>query len=165
MNSVFIVAFQPANATASQPVAVSYPNYANTPSGTTAALMTLDPTHGVMVPYGTATVPNDGSQVIPDMDPAFPGHRFGLVHFDWHMVGTPLPNQANPCAIAPCICCGDPVDLASGLAVIHETDIGYGGARGPVSVTRTYRNAVNQTTQSGPFGFRTNHNCGYEVDL
>ena len=80
MVMVFIVAFQPANATASQPVAVYFPNTINTRPGTNMVLMTLDPTKGSMVPYGTGTVANDGSNVIPDLDPAHPGKRFGLVH-------------------------------------------------------------------------------------
>jgi hypothetical protein len=54
MLAVFIVAFQPANASTSQPVAVYYPNTINTPPKTDTTLMTLDLTHGVMVPYGTA---------------------------------------------------------------------------------------------------------------
>jgi RHS repeat-associated protein len=166
MLTAFIVAFQPANVTASQPVAVYYPNSLNTPPGTDATLLTLDPTHGVMVPYGTGAVSNDGTQFIPDLDPAHPGHRYGLVHFDWHMVGTPPGNQANPCGIPPCPCSCDPVDFSSGLAVIHETDISYGGARGTISITRTYRSGANQpiATDYGPFGYGTNHNWGYELD-
>jgi len=84
MLMVFIVAFQPANATASQPVAVTFPNTINTPPGINMVLMTLDPTKGTMVMYGTGTVSSDATQIIPDLDPAHPGHRFGLVHFDWH---------------------------------------------------------------------------------
>jgi len=166
MLSVFIVAFQPANAFTNQPVAVYYPNLVNTPAGTNGALMTLDPTHGVMVPYGTATVSNDGSQFIPDLDPAYPGHRFGLLHFDWHMVGTPLGNQTNPCGgFERCPCCGDPVDLSTGLAVIRETDLSFGGARGNITLERVYRNGISAVvTTFGPFGYGTNHNWNYELD-
>ena len=165
MITVFVVAFQPANAFTNQPVAVFYPNTVYTTPGATGALLTLDPTHGQMVPYGTGTVSSDATQVVPDPDPAFPGHRYGLVHFDWHMVGTPLGNQANPCDCCPCPSLGDPVDLSSGLAVIHETDISFGGARGTISVTRTYRNGINPAaTTFGPFGYGTNHNWGYELD-
>ncbi len=46
------------------------------------ALLTLDPTRGKMVPYGTGTVSADGTQIVPDPNPASPGHRFGIVHFD-----------------------------------------------------------------------------------
>jgi RHS repeat-associated protein len=96
MMRVFIVAFQPANVNASQPVAVSYPNIINTPPGSNMSLMTLDPTRGQMVPYGTATVSADGTQTIPDLDPSHPGHRFGIVHFDWHGNMPAPPAQPNP---------------------------------------------------------------------
>ena len=43
MLSAFIVAFQPANAVASQPAAVFYPNTLNTAPGDNMTLMTLDP--------------------------------------------------------------------------------------------------------------------------
>jgi hypothetical protein len=96
MVRVFIVAFQPANTVANQPVAVSFPNVSNTPPGTDMVLMTLDPTHGTMVPYGTGAVSADGTQVVPDPDPAHPGHLYGLVHFDWHGQMPPAPKQTNP---------------------------------------------------------------------
>ncbi len=92
----FIVAFQPANTTSNEPVAVFFPNTLNTPPGTDMALMTLDPTHGQMVPYGTGAVSADGTQIVPDSDPAHPGHLFGLVHFDWHGPMPPPPPQGNP---------------------------------------------------------------------
>ena len=85
----FIVAFQPANAVASQPVAVTFPNTFNTPPGPTVQLFTLDPTRGQMVPYGSAIVSNDGTQIVPNPDPAHPGHNYGLVHFDWHGPSAP----------------------------------------------------------------------------
>ena len=167
MLTTFIVAFQPANVNASQPVAVYYPNNTNTPPGTDATLLTLDPTHGTMVPYGTGAVSADGTQFVPDMDPAHPGHRYGLLHFDWHMVGTPPPNQTNPFhGMKPCVVCGDPVDISTGLSIISETDISYGGARGTISVTRNYRSGAYQPLASdyGPFGYGSNHNWGYELD-
>ena len=60
--NAFIVAFQPEGAVASRPIAVTFPNSANTPAGTTVALDTLDPTKGVMVQYGTAVVSADANQ-------------------------------------------------------------------------------------------------------
>jgi RHS repeat-associated protein len=103
----FIVAFQPANATASQPVAVDFPNLLNIAPGGTATLMTLDPTHGYMVSYGTGSVSTDGSRIVPNADPANPGHLYGLVHFDWHGPTAPPPPPASPgppggCHQCPC---------------------------------------------------------------
>jgi RHS repeat-associated protein len=166
MITAFIVAFQPANATTNQPVAVYYPNPLNTPSGMNMALLTLDPTHGAMVPYGTGAVSADGTQIVPDLDPAFPGHRYGLVHFDWHMPGYPPGNQLNPCAFCPFARRGDPVDLSSGLFMINETDIGFSGSRGAIAIRRTYRGGINPAaTIFGPFGYGTNHNFGYELGV
>jgi RHS repeat-associated protein len=96
MLNVFIIAFQPANVVASQPVAVYYPNPLNSPPGTDMPLLTLDPTLGKMIPYGTGAVSSDGTQVIPDLDPSHAGHRFGIVHFDWHGPMPSPPMQNNP---------------------------------------------------------------------
>lgn len=179
----FIVAFQPANTVANQPVAVTFPNTLNTPPGVDMDLNTLDPTKGVMVKYGTGKVSGDGMQIVPDPDPAFPGHRFGLVHFDWHGPMPPAPPGNNPgsggggtgggCSCN--VCCGgsdqglsapdtvgDPVDLASGLQLVKVTDIAVNGPRGPISITRTYRNASGNP---GPFGIGTNHAYGYQLGL
>src|SRR5436309_3116420 len=87
---------QPANVNTNQPVAVSYPNVINTPPGTNMTLMTLDPTRGAMIPYGTGTVSGDGTQIVPDPDPSNVGHRYGIVHFDWHgPMPPPQPPQCN----------------------------------------------------------------------
>lgn len=165
---VFIVAFQPANATASQPVAVTFPNPINTPPGVDMVLMTLDPTRGMMVPYGFGTVSSDATQIVPDPDPNHPGHRFGLVHFDWHGPMPPLPPQTNPqppCKQCPCPpppppMAGKPIDLSSGLEVITATDIDISGPRGSISIARTYRTLSGNP---GPFGIGTNHNYGYQL--
>ena len=159
----FIVAFQPANATASQPVAVSFPNIVNTPPQTNMELWTLDPNQGVMVVYGTGTVSQDGRQIVPDFDPATPGRRFGLVNFDWHGPRQPLPpdNPDDPCMTCPCPGAGDPVDLASGVLLIAETDIAVNGLRGGISIQRTLRTL---STQAGSFGVGSNSNYGFRLD-
>ena len=156
MLTPFIVAFQPANAVASQPVAVNFPNPLNSPPGTAADFMTLDPTHGYMVPFGTGTVSPDGTQFIADQDTAHPGHRYGLVHFDWHgpRAPAPVPNLGENRA-------GDPVDLSTGQFVLNKTDIAMESARGTISIIRTYRSS---TSNVGPFGVGTGHNYGYLLD-
>ena len=177
--NAFIVAFQPANAVASQPVAVSFPNTLNTAPGINMELDTLNPTIGMMVKYGTGTVSNDGTQIVPDFDPAHPNHRFGLVHFDWHGPTAQPPPQSNPspgsCGGNPagsngpggggcgCKCAlGKPVDLFSGIETINETDISISGSRGTISIERTYRSLTNNP---GPFGIGTNHNYGYQLNI
>jgi YD repeat-containing protein len=170
MITAFIVAFQPANATTNQPVAVYFPNPLNTAPGMDMALLTLDPTHGAMVPYGTGAVSADGTQIVPDLDPAHSGHRYGLVHFDWHMAGYPPPSGTNPCPICPIAEKGQPVDLSSGLAVVRETDISFGGTRGTIAFERIYRSGAFDLGVSsgvpgslGPFGHGINHNFGYAL--
>jgi len=155
----FIVAFQPANTQASQPVAVSFPNILSTPPGTNMELSTLDPTLGVMVVYGTGTVSNDGTQVIPDLNPATPGRRFGLVHFDWHGQ-VDDGNDENPCMSCPCPSVGGTVDIASGTEVVRSTDIEISGLRGRIAIERTYRTL---SAAAGPFGVGTNHNYGFRL--
>jgi RHS repeat-associated protein len=165
MLTPFIVAFQPANAVSSQPVAVNFPNPLNVSPGQTATFVTLDPTRGFMVPYGTGTVSNDGTQFVADPDPSHVGHAYGLVHFDWHgpAFGPPPPgNVANPSSDPIGPKAGDPVDVASGLLVLTNTDLAMGGARGQIAINRIYRSI---STNPGPFGFGTNHNYGYSLDL
>ena len=122
----FIVAFQPANATTNQPVAVYFPNTLNTPPGTDMPLMTLDPTHGTMVPYGTGAVSADGTQIVPDPDPAHPGHLYGLVHFDWHGPMPPPPPQIGIGGDGPCLCPVCSCGVGSG-----PVPVGGPGASGP----------------------------------
>src|SRR6185503_4831191 len=117
-------------------------------------LDTLDPVAGMLIKYGTGTVAGDGSQIIPDLDPAHPGHRFGIQHFDWHGPMAPTPNAENPSPDPNTPKKGDPVDTASGLLVINKTDLSFGGSRGQVSVVRTYRTLSGTP---GPFGVGTNH--------
>ncbi|PYV40038.1 MAG: hypothetical protein DMG09_07675, partial [Acidobacteria bacterium] len=111
--------------------------------------------------YGTGTVSGDGTQVVPDPDPANPGHLYGISHFDWHFP-LPLPaNAKNPCPDPRCPNRGDPVDPSTGLFVLTKTDIAFGGVRGQLAIVRTYRTL---TGNPGPFGIGTNHNYGYMLD-
>ncbi len=156
----FIVAFQPANAVASQPVAVNFPNSLGIAPNSSVMFVTLDPTHGYMVPYGTGTVSNDGTEFIADPDPNHPGHAYGLVHFDWHGPATAPPNTVNPGPKgSPQE--GDPVDLASGLLNFTHTDIEIGGHRGGLRIDRVYRSV---STSSGPFGLGGSHNYAYQLN-
>lgn len=161
MVSAFIVAFQPANTTASKAVAVWFPNTLNTAPGTDVPLMTLDPTRGRMVAYGTGTVSNDGTTIIPDVDPSTGSlqHRYGIVHFDWHGPAPPGP-PTNPAGGGGGPGAGGNVDLGSGLEVYSHTDIGFRGNRGDLRIIRTYRTLSNET---GPFGLGGNHN--YNIRL
>jgi RHS repeat-associated protein len=157
----FIVAFQPDDTIASQPVSVVWPNSTNTPPGVNMELDTLDPVVGDLIKYGTGTVSGDGATVIPDLDPAHPGHRYGIQHFDWHGPIAPAKNEIDPSTDPNGPKPGDPVDAATGLLVITKTDLSFGGARGHVAMTRTYRTL---SSTPGPFGVGTNHNYGYQLN-
>lgn len=157
-----IVAFQPADTTSNQPVSVTFPNVVNTPPGVNMELDTLDPIVGELVKYGTGTVSADASEIVPDPDPAHPGHRFGISHFDWHGPMAPAPNGNNPSPDPHGPKKGDPVDAATGLLAFTKTDLSFGGARGRVSIQRTYRTLSGNP---GPFGVGTNHNYGYSLDI
>lgn len=161
MLGAFFVSFSPANTRASKPVAVYYPNTLNTPPGTNLTLMTLDPTRGSMVPYGTGTVGNNGVQIVPDPDPAVPGHRYGLVNFDWHApMPPPPPVRVMPDPGGPTTC--NPIDISSGAEIIREIDIQLQGSRGSIFMERVYRTL--SSGQPGPFGIGTNHNYGYQLN-
>ncbi len=162
----FIVAFQPAESNASAPVAVWYPNTLNTAPGTNVPLMTLDPTKGRMVPYGTGTISTDGTTITPDVDPSTgtKQQRYGITHFDWHGPLAGPPNQADPTPGLDNPSAGEPVDLASGVDVITSTDISFAGDRGSLSLTRTYRTLAAQGPIPGPFGWGSYHNFEYRLD-
>jgi RHS repeat-associated protein len=165
---VFAMSIEPFNSSSSQPIAVSYPNRKNSLPGSNMPLTSLNPTLGMMVNYGTGTVSPDMTQVVPDRDPANPGHLYGISHFDWHFP-LPAPNPTNPSPDPDCPCDGDPVDFGSGILVETKTDIGFSSARGSITLTRTYREMAATTgttgiSASGPFGFGTNHNYNVFMD-
>jgi hypothetical protein len=83
MVGVFYLSFQPTGTHASQPVAVTYPNTLNTAAGTDMPLMVLDANHGTFIPIGTGRVSANGAAIVPDADPAHPGHDYGITNFDW----------------------------------------------------------------------------------
>ena len=158
----FLVALQPEDTVSSLPISLVWPNSLNTAPGVNMQLQTLDPIVGGFITYGTGTVSGDGSQIIPDLDPAHPGHRFGISHFDWHGPLCPTPNAKNPSPDPNAPKKGDPVDVATGLLVVEKFDIGFGGARGQVAINRTYRTLSNA---AGPFGIGTNHDYSLALDV
>ncbi|MGB6689895.1 MAG: choice-of-anchor D domain-containing protein [Terracidiphilus sp.] len=181
----FIVAFQPANATASLPVAVDFPNSLGIGPGTSVTFVTLDPTRGTMVPYGTGTVSADGTEFVANADPNHPGHLYGLVHFDWHGPAPGPPPDVNP---SPDGCGGSggsgggsggseggssggpsppscyvagPVDVSSGIVSYTATDLQIRGGRGSIGINRYYRTLASYV---GPFGVGTSMSYSYSLN-
>ena len=161
MMMALIVAFQPENSTASQPIAVYFPNALNTPPGTDAALLTLDPERGTMVPYGTGMVSPNGTQVIPDPDPAHPGHLYGLVRPGWHFFAPPPPPPPPPPPDDGGPWDGGPVYLSSGIDILTHTDLAMVGT--PLTL-RLVRGLYTDSTTVGVFGVGGDHNFDYTID-
>jgi len=74
----------------SQPIAVYFPNTAKLPPGTkNIPLINWDSETTRATAYGTGTVSADGKQIVPDPDPAHPGHLYGPTRIGW--LGALLP--------------------------------------------------------------------------
>ena len=171
----FIVAFQPEGTLSSRPIAVTFPNTTNAPPSSSLVLSTLNPTKGVMVQYGTATVSLDGLRLVPDPDPAYPGARYGLIHFDWHGPLAPAPGSNPPCNCksggGPGDGSGDGEDSGSGNATGGSgsgeggeggTDIGgSAGSDGP-GITRNW---ASFNTNPGTFGIGFYSQYDYVLDV
>ncbi len=97
----------------------------------------------------------DGTQLVPDVDPAT-GKRFGLTHLGWHGPGQTPPPE-NPEGPED----GDPVNLSSGAFILKQTDLSINGSRGNLIIERHYRTLSAAT---GPFGIGTKHNYSYALD-
>jgi RHS repeat-associated protein len=178
----FIVAFQPANAVASQPVAVNFPNSLGIGPNTSVMFVTLDPTRGTMVPYGTGTVSADGTEFVANADPNHPGHLYGLVHFDWHgpVAGPPPENNPSPDGCGgsgagsggsgggsgggpspPSCDVAGPVDVSSGIVSYTAADLQVKGGRGSIGIYRYYRTL---DSNAGPFGLGTSMSYSYSLN-
>ncbi|MGH7205793.1 MAG: DUF6531 domain-containing protein [Nitrospiraceae bacterium] len=150
--------------TPSEPIPITFPNDLDLPPGTQVELWFYDEAPDGSRPnqwaqYGTGTISSDGSQVVPDINPAT-GKPFGQPRFccgaaqvarnraarkpiDDQRGGQPTSGTTG----------GDPVDLATGIFVLQKTDLVLPG-RLPVVFTRRYR--TNGAT-AGPFGPGTSH--------
>ena len=154
---------KPGGGTPSEPIPVTLPNDLDLPPGAPAELWYFDEAPDGSRPnqwakYGTGTVSPDGSQIVPDIDPAT-GKQFGQPRFCCGInIAAIIATVRNfyfegGWRSAFGLTGGDPVDLATGLLVVTKTDLVLPG-RLPVILTRTYQ--TNGTT-AGPFGRGTTH--------
>jgi RHS repeat-associated protein len=158
---------KPGGGTPSEPIPITLPNDLDLPPGTQVELWYFDEAPdgsrlNQWAQYGTGTVNADGSQLVPDLDPATGkpygqprfccGANLALIRraiFDSIFNRPPLgPDTSQG---------GDPVDLATGLFTLQKTDLVLPG-RLPIVWTRTFR---NQGSPTGPFGRGTAH--AYQV--
>jgi RHS repeat-associated protein len=158
---------QPGRAYLSKGAQIIYPNYAHRPPGQRVDFWNYDAKSKGWYVYGRGTVTPDGKQVMPD-----PGVRV------WEFTGAmingspappivgphsygpppggnfgPQPGHPGPWVGPPCPCGpppsgGDPVDLATGLFVHHQTDM-YLPDTIPVELTRTYRQSDSNSYSFG----------------
>ncbi len=159
--------------TPSTPIPITVPNDLGVPPGTQVELWFYDEAPdgsrpNQMAKFGTGTVSTDGSQVLPDTDPAT-GKPFGQPRFccGWLRIAIDLARRAQIQALlgtgvaeaAERKTAGEPVNLSTGTFSLEKTDLVLPG-RLPLAFTRTYR---SQGPPAGPFGFGTSQS--YQVLL
>ena len=154
---------KPGGGTPSEPIPVTLPNDLDLPPGAPAELWYFDEAPDGSRPnqwakYGTGTVSQDGSQIVPDIDPAT-GKQYGQPRFCCGINMAAIQDALRTfyfgggwrAFLASFF--GDPVDAATGLLVVNKTDLVLPG-RLPVALTRTYQ---TNGTAAGPFGRGTTH--------
>jgi RHS repeat-associated protein len=120
-----------------------YPNYTHQPVGQRLPFWRYDPEKFGWHVYGKGTVTPNGRQIRPDSG-------VYLYEFTGAMIGT---DRESPDEGPTGTRDGDPVDLATGLFVMEQTDL-YLTDVLPLALTRTYRQNDNAVR---PFGIGTQH--------
>jgi len=139
---------------------VVYPNLAGANPNTRATLYYFDHDAVIWRSFGFGRVSQDGLRIEPEVNPAT-GKPYGLPNFSWHFPDLPVvQNPADPD-------CGNrgskPIDFSTGVKIENTTDISFGGARGALSLTRTYTSDLGVSCTTCPFGRGTTHN--YDIKL
>jgi RHS repeat-associated protein len=137
---------------------VVYPNLAGANPNTRATLYYFDHDAVIWRSYGFARVSADGLRIEPEINPST-GKPYGLPNFSWHFPD--LPVSQNPGDPDGCGGGGNrgpsPVDFSTGVKIENTTDISFGGARGALSLTRTYTSDLGVSCTTCPFGRGTTH--------
>lgn len=126
----------------SKAIKVIYPNFEGLSPGTRVNFWNYDPAASGWTLYGHGTVTPDGKQVTPDESLGFRqimSFGLGIQQGNGQPTKGPVPNGA---------CAGDPVDCATGLFTLTETDLVVRDVI-PISVTRTYRTNDNVSRSCG----------------
>lgn len=111
-------------------VRLIYPNYRHEKPGARANFWHYDPEEKGWYVYGQGTVTADGKQVIPDPDISIREFTGAMINVEGYV---PPSNGATPGGETG----GDPVDLSTGLFVLHSTDLAISDVM-PISLSRTY---------------------------
>lgn len=143
---------------------VVYPNLAGANPNTRTTLYYFDHDAVIWRSYGFGRVSQDGLRIEPEINPST-GKPYGLPNFSWHFPD--LPVAQNPSDPDGCGGAGNhgkhPVDFSTGVKIEDTNDISFGGARGGLSLTRTYTSDLGVSCTTCPFGRGTTHN--YDIKL
>jgi RHS repeat-associated protein len=133
---------QPGRAYLNKGAQIIYPNWGHLPPGQRVDFWNYDPSDKGWYVYGKGSVSANGKQVIPDSDVRV-----------WEFTGAMISGTGEPPLNGPVngasTNAGDPVDLATGLFVYQHTDLDVPDSMMPVSLTRTYREADNNSYSFG----------------
>jgi RHS repeat-associated protein len=125
----------------SKGVRLIYPNYRHESPGARANFWHYDPQGKGWYVYGQGNVTADGTQVVPDPGISIYEFTGAMINVDGYV---PPANGATPGGTTG----GDPVDLSTGLFVLHSTDLAISDVM-PISVSRTYNPGDSVSRQFG----------------
>lgn len=156
---------QPGGAVSDIAMPVVYPNLSGADPGTRVELYSFNHDTVVWERYGFGRVSADGRITEPEIDPAT-GRPYGLRDFAWHFpASAPSGNPGGDRKSCP-LNRGPKngqVDYSTGMEIEEVTDISFGGARGGLTLTRTYTSAIALRGIRGRFGIGTKDN--YDIRL
>src|SRR5205085_10258004 len=158
VTTAIVYTSQPGGALTDIPIPVVYPNLLGTNPGTRVNLYAFDHDLVRWYIYGTGTVSANGRVIVPDINPST-GRSYGLRDFSWHFPGAAGPG-GNPGKKDDCPKNRgkSPVDYSTGVKVEEATDISFGGARGGITLSRTYTSDLHRQRIGGIFsqGWKSN---------
>jgi RHS repeat-associated protein len=150
VSTALVYTSQPGGAIADIAMPVVYPNNLGAEPGTRLELYAFNHDTVQWYIYGYGRVSADGRTISPEIDPAT-GRPYGLRDFSWH-----FPNGAGPDGNPNDKDCENrgptPVDYSTGIKVETMVDVSFGGARGGLSLTRTYTSDLARRGFVGRFG-------------
>lgn len=162
VTAAMVYTSQPGGALTDVPIPVVYPNLTGANPNTRVELYAFNHDTVQWYVYGYGRVSADGRTIAPEINPNT-GQPYGLPDFSWHFPAPPPDPDPKPDDSCPTNRTGEPVDLASGTKIEVASDIAFGGARGGLSLTRTYTSGLAQNNSIGRFGRGTRDN--YDIRL
>ncbi len=137
-------------------IPVTYPNLGGASPGTSIPLWAFDHSTVQWYQYGDGTVSADGKTIVPNAG-------VGLRDFSWHFPVTSPDGNPAPGDSCPASRSSNTVDYATGMKIETMTDISFGGARGGLTLGRTFTTDLAITGTIFRFGFAWKDN--YDIRL